>query len=375
MPISRFARRAQFALVVTALLVAGHLTTAARQQAVPSIISAAAVEQIDPLTYRIEYQVEGSGDVAIFASSSPNTLTSKTPAVTTRTSPVRVALPNHTGRVYFHLKPATGSARVASIRHLPLEGAANFRDLGGYRTRDGRYVRWGRLYRSDHLVNLTARDYDYLAGLDIRVVCDLRTSGERAKAPTKWIGRMPEIANVSVLSDEDLAAATTPVPLEEFKRRLTERGSVASTATYERFVMRYVASYKQVFRRLIDGPVPAVTHCTAGRDRTGVYSAIVLTALGVPWETVVSDYLLTNRYWLTDQNIAQRQKDYQAQYGLAEPPPADGVRAMMTLQSDTLEAAFGALTRRYGSFYRFLKDGLELSDRDQAALKARFLEP
>lgn len=371
-------RRRQAALVAVASLVTWQWTAIAQQPAQPagpSTIAAASVEQLDARSYTIEYQA-GAGEITIFASTSPDRVTSNTPVTTTRTSPVRVALPAaHTGRVYFHLKPATGPARVASIRRLPLEGSSNFRDLGGYRTADGRFVRWGRLYRSDHLTNLTARDYTYLGGIGIRVVCDLRTPGERTKAPTTWAGEAPEFLLASILTDADLAAATAPIPLEEFQRRLTARGSVASTASYERFVVAYTESYKQVLRRLIDGPVPAVTHCTAGRDRTGVYSAILLTALGVPWETVVDDYLLTNRYWLTDASIAQRQKDYQARYALAQPPPADGVRSMMTLQPDTLNAAFAAITKRYGSFDRFLKDGLALSEQDLVALKARFLEP
>jgi protein-tyrosine phosphatase len=348
---------------------------ASAQQDGRAVITAASVEQLDARTYQIEYEAEAAGDVAVFASTSPDALTSASPVASTRTSPVRVSLPDHTRRVYFHLKPVDGRVRVASIRRLPLEGSANFRDLGGYRASDGRFVRWGRLYRSDHLTNLTGSDYDYLSGLRIRVVCDLRTPGEQAKAPTRWAGDVPEIVSVSVLSDADLSAATAPLPLAEFQRRLTATGSVASTANYERFVMQYVASYKQVMRRLIDGPVPAVTHCTAGRDRTGVYSAIVLTALGVPWETVMSDYLLTNRYWLTDEAIARRQTDYQAQYVLPQPPPAEGVRRMMTLQPDTLEAAFAALRKRYDSFEGFLKDGLELSNRDLTALRSRFLEP
>ena len=369
-------RRYAPAILASAMLLAADLTAlVARQQVAQPSIGAASVEQLDARTYRIDYDAPASaGDVTVFASTSPDTITSKIPVATTGKSPIRVSVGDHGGRVYFHLKPAAGPARVTSIRHLPLEGAANFRDLGGYRTSDGRFVRWGRLYRSDHLVNLTPADYAYLGGLGVRVVCDLRTPGEQAKAPTKWIGDAPEILNVSVLSDEDLAAATAPIPLEEFKRRMTVKGSIAGTATYERFVIQYVESYRQVFRRLVDGPVPAVTHCTGGRDRTGVYSAIVLTALGVPWDTVVADYLLTNRYLLTDARIGQRQKEYQAQYKLDELPPAAGIRTMMTLQRDTLAAAFRALTSRYGSFDRFLEDGLQLSTRDREALKRRFLD-
>jgi hypothetical protein len=263
----RQARRHHAALLAAVSLVVWQWT-AASQQVAQSAIGSASVEQLDPRTYEISYESQGGiGEVSIFASASPANMTSSTPAAKTRTSPVRVTLAGGTGRVYFHLKPATGTARVASIRRLPLEGAANFRDLGGYRTTDGRFVRWGRLYRADHLVNLTARDYNYLNGIGIRLVCDLRTRSERTTAPTKWVGASPEFLIAPMLSDAELAAARTPVPLEEFHRRLTEPGSVASTATYERLARTYSDAYKQVLRRLIDGPVPAVP--TARGDATG----------------------------------------------------------------------------------------------------------
>ena len=76
----------------------------------------------------------------------------------------------------------------AQVRHLPLEGAANFRDIGGYPTADGHHVKWGLVYRSNHLVDLTAADYEYLNTLGIKLVCDLRTDGERRKSPTVWQG-------------------------------------------------------------------------------------------------------------------------------------------------------------------------------------------
>src|SRR5256886_15356430 len=113
-------------------------------------------------------------------------------SLTIRKTPAEVSIPGQTGRIYFHLKPASGPTRVVSIRRLPLEGAKNFRDLGGYRTSDGHYVRWGFVYRSNHLVNLTAKDFEYLNSLGIRLICDVRSDSERARAPDHWVGTTPE---------------------------------------------------------------------------------------------------------------------------------------------------------------------------------------
>jgi protein-tyrosine phosphatase len=234
------------------------------------------------------------------------------------------------------------------------------------------------LYRSDHLVGLTANDYRYLDQLGIRVVCDLRTPSERTKSPTRWQGTWPEIMSVSVLTDEELkAATTTPLSPEEFQKRLAaaSAGVRPESSSYDRFVLKYADSYSRIFERLISGEVPALTHCSAGRDRTGVYSAMILTALGVPWSTVMDDYLLTNRYWLTDSMIRQRQRATQAQYGLATLPDAAAVRALYTLDGSMLERTFETIGREHGSFDAFRRTVLNVSDAELDTLRSRYLEP
>ncbi len=341
-------------------------------------ILAAAVESLDAQTYRLTFTAaQDAGRIAIYASSSPSRRDSTSPLTVTAASPVSVSVPG-TARVYFHLEPAVGPSRVVSIRRLPLEGARNFRDLGGYRTEDGRFVKWGMLYRSDHLVSLTASDYEYLAKLGIRVVCDLRTPSERAKSPTRWQGTGPEIMSVSVLTDEELSAATTtPLSPEEFQRRLANAsaGVRPQTSSYDRFVLKYADSYSRIFDRLIGGEVPALTHCSAGRDRTGVYSAMVLTALGVPWSTVMDDYLLTNRYWLTDSMIEERRRATQQQYGLQTLPDAAAVRTLYTLDGSLLEGTFESIRREHGSFDAFRRTVLKVSDATLETMRSRYLEP
>src|SRR5580704_15217038 len=133
--------------------------------------------------YRLDFiTLPGTGPIEVFASSRPDQIDSPK-LLTIRRTPAEVSVPDIPGRVYFHLKPAAGTTRVVSIRRLPLEGAKNFRDLGGYRASDGRYIRWGLVYRSNHLVNLTAKDSEYLNRLEIRLVCDVRSDDERARAP------------------------------------------------------------------------------------------------------------------------------------------------------------------------------------------------
>jgi len=109
-----------------------------------SQIDSPTCELIAPYTYQIDFRASlDAGPIEVFASSRPDRIDSPTPVQTIRATPANISLPNRSGRVYFHLKSASGATRVVSIRRLPLEGAKNFRDLGGYRTSDGHYVRWG----------------------------------------------------------------------------------------------------------------------------------------------------------------------------------------------------------------------------------------
>ena len=304
-------------------------------------------ERIGPDRYRIDYQATpDAGPVEVFASSRPDRIDSSQAVLTIRQPPADINVPGRAGRVYFHLRPASGPARVVSVRRLPLEGAVNFRDLGGYRGGDGRYIRWGLVYRSNDLPNLTAGDYEYLRGLGIRLVCDVRTETERTRSPTHWIGPAPEFI-------------TAPI----------EPGG------YEHYLMDHAPQYALILHRLAAGNLPAVEHCSGGKDRTGVFSAILLTALGVPRDVVIQDYLLTTRYALAPENIEETTADLQRILGLSHPPDAAYVRARMTTKPETLQAGFASIDKNFGSFDSYLHNGLRISDSELAALRERLLEP
>jgi protein-tyrosine phosphatase len=269
------------------------------------------------------------------------------------------------------LKPVSGATRVVSIRRLPLEGARNFRDLGGYLTSDGRYVRWGLAYRSNYLVNLTAKDSEYLNSLGIRLVCDVRAEGERIRAPDHWLGHPPEFLSVPIGPNRDGTLAP-----DELKRRVASINAQTkdSVRGYD-YAIDYAPQYGKILRRIAAGDLPVVEHCTSGKDRTGVFSAILLTALGVPREVVIQDYLLTNRYMLAPDSIESTTADLQKIFGLAEPPQTAVVKTIMTARRETLEATFDSITKTYGSFDNYLRDGVKLADSELAIIRHRLLEP
>jgi protein-tyrosine phosphatase len=330
-------------------------------------------ELITPGVYRLDYQASpGTGAVQVFASSRPDRIDSDKPLLTIRKTPAEVSVPGRSGRVYFHLKPASGPTRVVSIRRLPLEGAKNFRDLGGYRAADGRYVRWGLVYRSNYLVDLTPKDFEYLNALGIRLVCDVRSDRERLRAPDHWTGNAPEFLSIPIGPNRD-----GTLTLEELKQRVASLNNESKDATrgYDRLAIDFAPQLANILRRLAAGDLPAVEHCSSGKDRTGVFSAILLTALGVPRDVVIQDYLLTTQYLLAPDSIEKTTVDLQKIFGLSEPPDASTVQALMTTEPGTLAATFASLDKTYGSFDGYLQNALEISNSDLAALRRRLLEP
>ncbi|KTT95243.1 protein tyrosine phosphatase, partial [Sphingomonas yabuuchiae] len=183
-------------------------------------------------------------------------------------------------------------AAPADTRVLPLQGGRNFRDLGGYRTADGRTVKWGLLYRSGQMHDLTPADYVTLQKLGIRTVCDFRDTAERTREPTLWpAGQRPK-----VLSDDyalDMSAMRLPGDPSTWTH---EQVVTAMTATYPKLLDQFNGQYRRMFAELLAGDVPLAFHCTAGKDRTGVAAALLLTALGVPRATIIDDYLLSNEH-------------------------------------------------------------------------------
>jgi protein-tyrosine phosphatase len=182
-------------------------------------------------------------------------------------------------------------------RRIQLEAGFNFRDLGGHETAGGRRVRTGVLYRADTLHRLTAADLDVLRGLGLRTVIDLRTRTElerfgRAGLTDDEVAHhhLPMVDEVR--SPEARAREDEPTPVQrgELYLRMLEGGGPAVAAS-----LRVLAARDSL---------PAVFHCTAGKDRTGVLAAVVLGQLGVPDDAIADDYALTEetveatRAWL-----------------------------------------------------------------------------
>jgi protein-tyrosine phosphatase len=169
-------------------------------------------------------------------------------------------------------------------RLLPLVGAFNFRDLGGYVTMDGHQTRWGRVFRSDTLDALSQEDLEILRDVGLRTVVDLRTKSEAERDGRGLLAAEPvHYVNLSVLPEEGGESVAAPPP---------EGSSIG--ARYLWYLEAGASALSTSFRMIADSSThPLVFHCTAGKDRTGVLSALVLDCLGVDRATIVDDYMHT----------------------------------------------------------------------------------
>jgi protein-tyrosine phosphatase len=259
-------------------------------------------------------------------------------------------------------------------RQVKLEGQGNFRDLGGYRTTDGRTVKWGLLYRAGQLNKLTDADISKLKEINIRTVVDLRGASE---AETRGKDRLPEgVRSVSLPID------TGSLPKEE----KTDTAPGGSSPARTDFMLQATRSimvnrtdvYSALIRELADAKNrPFVFHCTAGKDRTGVGAAVILSLLAVPWETVRDDYLLSNFYRKeeNERDLKSMREDIAKKQGIP-PEQVDMTmyEAMFLVKREYIEAAHDEVIRRYGSMDSYLRKGLGISDEVINKLRNELLE-
>lgn len=250
-------------------------------------------------------------------------------------------------------------------RHIELVGAHNFRDIGGYQTTDGRQVRRGVLYRSARLNELTDDDHDTLMRLGIGAVYDLRSPEEAAREPS----RLPAGLHVE--------ARTTPARAGSPGETLV--GMIVNDTLPEGDDDDYVETYTRQldadltaeFRRVLELALgaaerPLVFHCAAGKDRTGLATAIALGTLGVPEETIVDDYGLTNRYLAVP--LLAELGPLMEQHGVDR----ERVEPFLEARTTVFRRSLSHLRERWGTFDTYVTSCLgldgEFPDRFRAAL-------
>ena len=255
-------------------------------------------------------------------------------------------------------------------RKLPFTGAHNFRDLGGYKTEDGRALKWGKIYRSDDLHLLTDEDLKYLSRLNIKSVVDFRSDEERESEPDRLNPDMTQLLLPIKFQPEELDDET----LKNLMKNLTF-GTLDSSNLLRDFniviVKDFATEYKKFFRHVIENSAePIVFHCTAGKDRAGFASAMILTVLGVPREKVIEDYLLTNTY-VKDHVDSEMLEIELKTFFRAD---TDNLRKINLVEERYIQAAFDTIDSEWGGMDNYISGALGLSEEDILKLKDFYLE-
>jgi protein-tyrosine phosphatase len=266
--------------------------------------------------------------------------------------------------------PQAKRETAARDRQVKLEGQNNFRDLGGYRTSDGRTVKWGLIYRAGQLNRLTDADLSTLGSLKIRTVVDLRGPAEIERGKD----RVPEGArDVSFPIDvNSLPKKEEPAPAKagappDMMLQATQSIMLNKTDVYGSLVRELASPQNR----------PLVFHCTAGKDRTGIGAAIILTMLGVPWETVREDYLLSNVYRKEENEKELKNiRDGLAKKNGIPPEKVDmsPYEPMYYIKAEYIDAARQEVIAKYGSLENYFRKGLGISDEVIQRLRSELLE-
>ena len=237
-----------------------------------------------------------------------------------------------------------------------LQGASNFRDVGGYLNAQGRRVRRGQVFRSDHLAGLTGEDMTRLQALGIGHSLDFRGAQECAATPYAIAGveRVALTIEPTVIARMQALVAQGVVPTTEDTVDLMRE-------TYRDFVNHNAATFGKFLKHLLEQPTPQVFHCTAGKDRTGFAAALLLSALDVDRATIEHDYLLTNQLYKRDARLE----------GQGHPHV---MKVLWQVQPEFLHAAFDAVDQQHGGMQDYLHGAIGLSPPELAELKRMLLE-
>jgi protein-tyrosine phosphatase len=266
------------------------------------------------------------------------------------------------------------NGRVAPGQSLGIASVANFRDLGGYKTVNGATVKRGLVYRSNQLSGIKPNDLAKLGALNLKVAYDLRTVEEKTKRPDEL---PPGVAYVwlNVLADLPQAG---PAQLENLmkdpKKANAVLGGGKAAQEFQKGYREFVSlpSARREFGKLFlalgeKNRLPAVFHCTTGKDRTGWAAAALLTLLGVPRDQVYKDFLRSNEYI-----IPTYQKAIDSFIAAGGDPSIP--ESILSVKKEYLDAAFGEMEKKYGSIEKYFSEGLGIDATRQKTIRDLYLD-
>ncbi len=255
-----------------------------------------------------------------------------------------------------------------SNRLIPFKKTLNFRDLGGIKTQEGRQIKWGKLYRSGKFDKVKKSEIEVMEKMKIAKVIDLRTHGEVADHPDKILSysSIKWIHNpISGITYEDLEKTK-----KEIKQQSPQEfdGNGKMEESMLRFARDGKKDFGNIFKEILNThPDSAIVyHCTAGKDRTGLMTALLLHSLDVDQRTIEDDYLLSNyfRYEKMEKNARLGAHIF----GIEN----ESLRPIMEVRTSYLQTSYDYINQEYGSIDQYL-ESMGIGEHEKNELKKRFL--
>ncbi len=257
---------------------------------------------------------------------------------------------------------------VVASRHIELKKVVNFRDIGGITTKDNRTIQWGKIYRSGHLNKLKKKDFQKFENLGISTVIDLRTDREINKKPDNIPVGLTYHNYQAYDDSEDMFSKTRK---DVIKGRISpEVSNELVQEFYGLYVTHDIAKVREILHTILENNESTLFHCSAGKDRTGMVGAILLSILNVDRDVIINEYLLSNNY--REDDVAKRMK--LAKFGKVffHKINYEVIENFSWIKPEFIQAMFDEIDKQYGSMDNYIEKGLKISKQQRQAYIEKF---
>jgi len=312
--------------------------------------------------YKIKWEIfpPMEGLVKIYESSKPDSFNLLSPVAEAeiRKGYKNIFLVKSTKRSYFNLVFEKKYSVITAERIIPMQGLFNFRDLGGYYNIDGQQTRWGKIYRSSSLTRTTVQDSRILNNLGIRTIIDFRSNTERREAPAKYFA----------VNNFYLPLRGNPYNIF-FDRILSGEMRVGDVRVYAQDMLAFLLTnnsdyFTKMFDILLDiNNYPVLVECSMGSERSGIAAALILAAIDVDMDQIISDYMLSNELLdfnslVFNSDIFARDEDIQETF-----------TALVRVHKSSIIYSFSNILKDYGTLDNYFKTVLTLTPDKRKKLK------
>ncbi|TKT90697.1 tyrosine-protein phosphatase [Dyadobacter frigoris] len=274
-----------------------------------------------------------------------------------------VLLKNYKTRPYFNLISKKDTITISN-RHIDFKNVINFRDIGGIKTMEGKTVRWGKIFRSDNLAGLKKNEFHKFNDLRIQTVYDLRTANE-IKGKEDQLPENVKYVHFSTVKDNgDLL---TKLKSRVLNGEISEEKSIELTLElYKGCVSENLPTVRNLLQQILTSDEPVLYHCSAGKDRTGMTTALILSILKVDRQTILDEYLLSN-YYRKDKIEKMLGKVKLAKL-VKRHINTKVIENFMKVDERYLNATFEVIDKKYGGMDSFIKNELQIDDKTRNEL-------